>query len=132
MGAPRTLAKWREMKPIEYLKSKDVRNTWKKELRKLNKEIKLEDLTGEALKLRLYDIFHGVERLEISLASLEEDFKLNYDEIEYAESILKTIRDIVDDRCLLITNILAGSDDHKNKQEALYDSSSGDCYTFLR
>jgi len=104
--AQETLRMWREMKPLEYLKSKEVRRRWTRELEKLNQEIECAALVGGALTLTVYGILGGVEKLETSLASLEEDLNFNDVEMDFLVWILETIRDAVDDRCFMIANIL--------------------------
>jgi hypothetical protein len=64
------------------------------------------------LELRIYDIIRGVEGLETSLAFLEEDLTVEQGEIEQAKEILETTRNVIDDRCTLIAEILqAGGND---------------------
>jgi len=129
--AQKKLAEWRAMKPFEYLKSPHVRHKWKYELKRLNKEIKCGLLTIEKLKSRMYDILYGVEKLEASLASLNEDFNFEQGEIEQAEEILNTIRGVVDDRCNLIVKILnvARSDgDLIFTEDEAYGESLGTAY----
>jgi hypothetical protein len=132
-GAQDTFAEWRKMKPFAYLKSKPVRRKWRTELKKLNKEIECGDLTGERLKSRMYDILRGVEKLEVSLASLEEDFNFEQGEIEQAEGILETIRNVINDRCFMIAKILkVGRNDAdvsvSAEDEASYDDSLGNAF----
>jgi hypothetical protein len=125
-------AKWREMKPFEYLKSKVVRRKWEIELKKLNKEIECGDLKGEELKLRMYDILNGVEKLEVSLASLEKDFSIEQGEIEQAEAILNTIRSVIDNRCNLIVKLLKVgkiNGDIISAEDEVYDESLGTAYS---
>lgn len=127
-----TFAKWRQMKPFEYLKSKTVRRKWEIELKKLNKEIENDFLNGENLKIRMYDILSGVEKLEVSLASLEEDFSIDQGEIEQAEAILKTIRSVIDNRCNLIVKLLkVGKNDvdTTSAEDEVYDESLGTAYS---
>jgi len=127
------LAEWRAMRPFEYLKSPHVRHKWKDELKRLNKEIKSGLLTREKLKSRMYDILDGVEKLEVSLASLNEDFDFEQGEIEQGEEILNTIRGVIDDRCNLIVKILnvARSDGYIiSTEDEAYDESLGAAYSW--
>jgi hypothetical protein len=123
--APQILAKWKEMKPFEYLKSKEVRKAWKRELKKLNKEIEVEDLNVTS---RVYGILRGLETLEMAMSLLETDFRINQAEIE--QWILDKMRHAVNDRCLLIAKKLtAGTDDQAKLEESI--SSLGKRYALL-
>lgn len=135
-NGPRTLAKWRKMKPFVYLLSKGVEERWKRELKRLNKEIECEDLKGEELKARMYAILRGVERLEMTLAMLRADFRLDQDEVERAEWMMDTIRHAADERCEMIATFLkAGKSNDADHvvadEETSYDSSLGDSLHLL-
>jgi hypothetical protein len=94
------------MKPFLYLKSTCVEDKWKAKLKKLSEEIECGYLTREKLKLRIYDIIRGIERLETLSAFLEDDLTVEKYEIEKAKKILETIRHVIDDRYALINEIL--------------------------
>jgi len=106
-GRTEKVLKWRELKPFTYLKSKEVKKTWKRKLKHLGKQIKNGKLNGEALKSRLCAIHRGVEKLEDSVNSLDENFGDDFKDTEIGSSMLKRIREVVDDRCLMIANSLS-------------------------
>jgi len=105
-SALETTTSWREMRPFQYLKSKDVKQGWKLALEKLSQDIKSGELAGHALESRMHDILLGVERLEDSEASVTENFAVNLADMKLGTWALAKVRRVVDERCRMIDEIL--------------------------
>lgn len=112
---------WKRLKPFVYLKSRRIRNEWRKSLNVLKKEIEHEIVEGEVLLLRLQDLLNGVSGLENALAALEESFAVNLKDMMFVDTMLEKTAQAVDDRRQMIANLL-----RLESNTASFDTVSGE------
>jgi hypothetical protein len=123
---------WKRLKPFVYLKSRKIRNEWRRSLNVLKKEIECEIVEGEVLLLRLQDLLDGVSGLENALSDLEENFAENLKDMMFVDVMLEKTIQAVDDRRHMIANLLRlennnasfGSDSDGSKYGTLGESFS--------
>jgi len=123
------IAEWQQLKPFRYLKSEEVRGRWMVELRLLKEQIEEGYLVEEALKVRIYDILRGVERLEDAMAALEENFSVNLKGVADGEKMLGACCGAADERCLMIAELLKGegaesADEEESEDDELSSSQN--------
>jgi len=123
----KTIATWQRLKPFIYLKSKKVRQKWGESLKSLKKQIECGALDGEELMSKLNEILFGVERLEHSLAEMQDNFKINLKDMKYADKMLEKVADVVEERRRMIVDLLhledsepvSGSDGETSNDDTL-------------
>jgi hypothetical protein len=125
------IKKWQEEdKPFAYLKAEKIRVMCEYELKELAKQISSANtsvevkLNGEVLKSRIFSIFGAVERLEKSMDSLQGNFGKKFCDSKVGGNILSEVRKSVDDRCLMITNILKVDKAEQEKESTTSEQQS--------
>jgi len=96
---------WQQMKPFEYLKSREVQKKWKRSLEVLRSDIECGKLKKQALLLRLNEILEDFQKVEDSLASLRESFDLNLDSEEFGEEMLRKADEATEERRRMIEEL---------------------------
>jgi len=116
---------WKALKPFVYLKSRKIRNQWRKSLNVLKHEIECEILEGEDLLLRLQDLLSGVSGLESALTELEESFAVNLSGMMFVDTMLEKVAVAVDERRNMIANLLRLEDNNATFGTESDESRSG-------
>jgi hypothetical protein len=99
---------------------------WRHKLTQLRRQIRDEILTGEALKLRVFAIHHGVERLENSVRSLEENFGVDFKDTKTGVSMLNIIHKVVNNRSCMIVDVLKIDGGDHEDEAAMSEGASSD------
>ncbi|KAF4628210.1 hypothetical protein G7Y89_g9941 [Cudoniella acicularis] len=101
---------WIKLKPFSYTETEEDQNAWEEALRDLKGRIESGDLEGENLLQKLYAIFCGLEKLDVTFQTVEDTFISNLGSKMFAEEMMNTIRTAKEWRCQKIANLSLADD----------------------
>lgn len=104
------MAGWQDLRPFEYLKSKEILSKWKKNLRSFSSEVQNSNSSNdnfekEAVASHLHKLVQGVQALGEARAIATKVFESRKDTMVCSYWMLGHIQEGVDKRCRYIESI---------------------------
>ncbi|CAG8949672.1 hypothetical protein HYFRA_00003990 [Hymenoscyphus fraxineus] len=104
------VSEWQDLRPFEYLKSKDIMSIWRRNLRAFSSQVQQSNMGNnnfekEAVANRLHYLVQGVQALEEARAMAGKVFETRKDNMRCSYWMLDHIKEAVDKRCRAIESI---------------------------